>query len=286
VTPRPSYFLNGISLATLGFQPDPADGGRRHGITLEVRGVTLPGIAGTLDDGAPRQASARTITIAGTVRGATRTECLERIRTILALAGRGQVELRAIDANDRVILVERDGAAQAALHAPSLLEDDGAQRTGTLTLRFRAAEPAWRDREPQILAIGQTAVPCPLGHLLASPWTLEIFGSDLGVVTNPQVIYEDAGGNVQASVTLTGTLDWGTDATARYWLSTEGVAPRIRKLVTSSWTDTDAHLTAGRFFALSPLDGWTGDAAYPRVRLFDADGRATGLLTYFRRWEL
>lgn len=283
---RPSYFLNGVSLASLGFQPTGDDTGRRHGLAYELRGVQVPGVAGEFDGGSARQAAVRTITITGDVRGTTRTDCLEKIRTILALAGRGLVELRAVDASDRVILVERDGAAQAGLYAPTLLEDDSAQRGGTLTLRFRAAEPAWRDREPQLLAIGQVAVPLPLGHALAAPWTLEIFGSDLGTVTNPQVHYEDAGGQPIASLTLTGTLNWSTDATARYWLSTEGIAPRVRKMVSSNWTETDSHVTAGGFFALSPADGWPADGVYPTLRLYDADARATGLLRYFRRHEL
>lgn len=281
-----SYFLNGTSLAGLGFSPEPGESGRRDGLSLEVQGLRLPGIAGEFDVGSPRQASARTITISGTVTGSTRADFLDKVRTILALASRGQVELRAVDASDRVILVERDGAARASLHTPSLLENDSAVRRGTLSLRFRAAEPAWRDREPQLLAVGQTAVALPLGYSLASPFTLEIYGSELGTVTNPQVLYEDAGGNLIASLTLTGSLDWATDATARYELSTEGVAPRIRKMATSVWSDADSHLTAGTFFALSPLDGYPPAGQFPTLRLFDSAGRATGLIRYTRMHEL
>lgn len=282
----PSYFLNGVSLAGLGFSPTPGESGRRDGLTLSLQGLRLPGLAGELDVGSARQASPRTITIAGEVRGTTRADFLEKVRTILAHASRGLVELRAVDASDRVILVEREGAAKVSLFTPTLLETDAAQRAGALSLSFRAAEPAWRDRTPQLLAMGQAAVPLPLGYSIASPWTLEIFGSELGVVTNPQVLYEDAGGNLIASLTLTGTLDWATDATARYWLSTEGLAPRVRKMVTSNWQETDSHLTAGGFFALSPIDGFPPGGQYPTMRLFDASARATGLLTYTRRHEL
>ncbi len=282
----PSYFLNGVSLAGLGFLPTPGDSARRDGLAFDVQGLRLPGIAGELDVGAPRQAAPRTITLTGEVLGTTRADFLEKVRTILAHASRGLVELRAVDATDRVIFVERDGPARASLYTPTLLENDAAQRAGTLSLTFRAAEPAWRDRDPQILAIGQAPVAVPLGYSLASPWTLEIFGSELGVVTDPQVLYEDAGGNVIGSLTLTGTLDWATDATARYWLTTEGIAPRVRKMVASSWTETDSHLTAGGFFALSPIDGWAPGGQFPRLRLFDASARATGLLTYRRRHEL
>jgi hypothetical protein len=283
---RASYFLNGVSLASLGFQPTGEVTTRRSGLTVSVQGLRLPGVAGELDVGAARQAEPRILEITGDVRGTTRADCLDKIRTILAHAGRGLVELRAIDATDRVLMVERDGAAQAGLYVPTLLESESANRSGSLTLRFRAAEPFWRDREPQLLAIGQTAVPVPLGYDLGSDWTLEIVGSDLGAVTNPQVLYEDAGANLIASLTLTGSLDWGSDATARYWLSTEGVAPRIRKMVAASWVDADSHLTAGGFFQLNPIDGWPAGGQHPTMRLFDASARATGLLTYRKRFAL
>jgi hypothetical protein len=286
VSRRPSYFLNGVSLASLGFQPLPGDSGRRHGLTITRQGLRVPGLAGELDDGAPLEGAVRTITIDGEVRGTTRAACLENVRLILAHASRGLVELRAVDASDRVILVQRDREAVAALDTPSLTESESAVRNARLTLRFRAAEPAWRDREPTLLAIGQTPVPLPLGYSVPSPWTLEIFGSEDGTVTDPQVRYEDAGGQAVQTLTLTGTLNWATDATARYRLSCEGVAPRIWRMESGAWVDRDAHLTAGAWFQLSPLDGFPGGGQFPTLRLFDAAGRATGLLQYFRRHEL
>jgi hypothetical protein len=279
----PSWYLNGVSLADLGFQPEPTEPGRRAGLTLLRQSLEVPGVAGELDAGFGARASARTIVMAGEVRGTDRAAVLEAIRTILAHAGRGLVDLRCVDASDRVIRVLRSDAAVAGVDAPSMLAE---QRSGRLTLRFWAGEPAWRDVVPQQLAIGQVPVACPLGAGVPSPWTLEIFGSTAGVVTNPQVLYKDAAGNTVASLTLTGTLDWGTDATARYRLSTEGLVPRIRKMVAGVWTDDDSALTAGAFFALSPHDGFPSAGVYPSLQLFDAAGRATGLLTYTRRHEL
>jgi hypothetical protein len=283
---RPSYYLNGVSLAGLGFQPTPGESARRHGLTIVRSPLRIPGALGELTDGAPVSAATRTIVLEGEVRGTTRTDCLEKVRTILAHAGRGLVELRAVDASDRVILVERDREAIAALDTPSLAESDAVSRTARLTLRFLAAEPAWRDREPQLLAIGQTAVPLPLGYSVPSDWTLEIFGSELGTVVDPEVRYEDAGGNAVATLALTGTLDWGTDATARYRISTAGLAPRIRRVTSGVWGDADADLTSGTWFQLNPHDGWPQGGQYPTLRLFDASARATGLLTFTKRFEL
>lgn len=283
---RPSYYLNGVSLAGLGFQPTPGESARRHGLTYVRQGLALPGAIGELHDGAPVSAATRTIVIEGEVRGTTRADCLEKIRTILAYAGRGLVELRAVDATDRVIHVLRDREAIAALDAPSLAESESVSRTARLTLRFLAPEPVWRDRQPQLLAIGQTPVPLPLGHSVPSDWTLEVFGSELGAVVNPEIRYEDAAGNAVATLALAGTLDWGADATARYRISTEGVVPRIRRVTAGAWADADAHLTSGTWFQLSPLDGWPQGGQYPTLRLFDANARATGLLTYTRRHEL
>lgn len=279
----PSWYLNGVSLADLGFQPEPTEPGRRSGLTILRQSLEVPGVAGELDAGFGARASARTIVVAGEVRAADRAAVLEAIRTILAHASRGLVELRCVDATDRVIRVLRADAAAAGIDAPSMLAE---QRTGRLTLRFWAGEPAWRDVVPQQLAIGQSPVACPLGASVASPWTLDVFGSEAGVVTNPQVLYKDAAGNTVGSLTLTGTLNWSTDATARYQLSTEGLVPRIRKMVAGVWTDADSALTAGAFFALSPHDGWSPGGQYPTLQLFDADARATGLLTYSRRHEL
>jgi hypothetical protein len=103
---------------------------------------------------------------------------------------------------------------------------------------------------------------------------------------DPQVLYKDAAGNTIATLTLTGTLDWSTDATARYRLTTEGLVPRVRKMVGGAWTDADAALTAGTFFALAPEDGAPADGVYPTLQLYDAAARATGLLTYYRRHAL
>ncbi|MBX3173270.1 MAG: hypothetical protein KF709_02605 [Gemmatimonadaceae bacterium] len=282
---RPSYYLNGESLGALGFLPAPGSSGRRNGLAFETRGLQLPGVAGELDAGAPRQAAVRTIEIVGEVRGTGRADVLDKVETILALSGRGLVELRAVDAADRMILVERTGVTQVDVATPSLAEQDGASKSVSLTLRFRAADPTWRDREPQLLAIGQGSTPLPLGKLLPSPWTLEILGSELGTVVAPQVLYEDAGGNVLRTLTLSATLDWSTDATARYRISTEGVAPRVERMIAGVWTGADAECN-GDFFPLSPLDGWIPGGAYPRLRLYDAGGRATGQLRYRRRYEL
>lgn len=279
----PSYFLNGVSLAALGFVPAPGEPGRRSGLAFAHQGLEVPGVAGELDRGFPLRAAPRTVTIAGHVRGTNRDSVLTAIRTILAHAGRGLVELRCVDALDRVLLVERSGDAVATVEAPSLL---ASQRDGRLTLRFRAAEPAWRDVTPQVLAIGQTAVALPLGELLASPWTLEILGSEAGTVVDPVLHYTDAGGNLVTSLGLTGTLDWGTDATARWWLSTEGLTPRIRRMTAGVWADDAAALASGWFPTLSPLDGWSAGGQYPTLRLEDAGGRATGLLSFTRRHEL
>ncbi len=283
---RPSYYLNGINLASLGFQPTPGESARRHGLTLVRDGLRIPGAIGELYDGAPVSAASRTIVLEGEVRGTTRAECLERIRTILAHAGRGLVELRAVDAMDRIILVERDREAAIAIDTPSLAESESVSRNARITLRFLAAEPAWRDRTPQLLAIGQTPVPLPLGYSVPSDWTLELFGSDAGTVVDPQVLYEDAGGQLVQSFTLTNTLDWSTDGTARYLISTEGLVPRVRRMTAGVWADADAHVTGGGFFQLDPRDGFPGSGAAPTLRVFDAAGRGTGLLMYRRRWEL
>lgn len=282
MTRAASWYLNGVSLATLGFQPEPTELGRRSGLSQSVQGLEIPGVAGELDIGAPVRAPARYVTVAGEVRAADRDAVLEAIRTILAHAGRGVVALRCVDAADRVILVDRVDAT-AGVFAPSML---AAQRDGRVALRFRAAEPAWRDLVPQLLVIGQTPVACPLGYQLGSPWTLDIFGSLAGVVTDPEVHYADAAGNAVASLTLTGTLDWGTDATARYRITTDGLAPRVRKMVAGVWEDADDDLSDGGFFQLSPLDGWPAAGEHPSVRLYDAAGRGTGLLMYGKRHEL
>jgi hypothetical protein len=284
MTPLPSYYLNGVSLATLGFRPIPTEAGRRSGLTLTRDYLDVPGALGQLPAGFGPRATARTIVVDGEVRSTDRAAVLEAIRQILAHAGRGPVDLRCVDAMDRVITVERVDVAAAGVFAPSLLS---AQRDGHVRLQFTAAEPAWRDLTPQLLAIGQVATACPLGYGIPSTWTLDIFGSAAGDVVNPQVIYEDAAGTTVASFTLTGTLvSWATDATTRYRITTEGLAPRIRKMVAGAWTDADNHLTAGTLFQLSPHDGWPAGAQYPTVRLFDASARATGLLTYTRRHEL
>jgi hypothetical protein len=282
MTPLPSYYLNGVSLATLGFRPIPTEAGRRSGLTLTRDYLDVPGALGQLPAGFGPRATARTIVVDGEVRSTDRAGVLEAIRQILAHAGRGPVDLRCVDAMDRVITVERVDVAAAGVFAPSLLS---AQRDGHVRLQFTAADPAWRDLAPQVLAMGQVATPCPLGYGIPSTWTLEIFGSAAGVVTDPQVLYEDAAGNAVASFTLTGTLDWGSDATAKYRVTTEGLAPRIRKMVAGAWTDADSHLTAGTLFQLSPHDGFPAGAVYPTVRLFDASARATGLLTFTRRHE-
>lgn len=279
----PTWYLNGVSLAALGFVAEPTEPGRRSGVTLVRQGLELPGVLGELDAGVAARAPARTIQVAGYVFGADRDAVLEAIRTILAHAGRGLVDLRCVDASDRVIRVLRTEQAIAGVEAPSMLAD---QRSGRLALRFWAAEPAWRDLMPQVLAIGQTPVPCPLGYSLPSSWTLEIFGSEAGTVVAPQVLYLDAAGNTVGSLTLSGTLNWSTDATARYRLSTEGLVPRIRRVAAGVWVDDDAALSAGGFFALSPDDGFPADGVYPSMQLYDAAARATGQLTYYRRHEL
>jgi len=278
-----TWYLNGIRLDTLGFVPTPAPAGRRSGMSLERTALQFPGLAGELDGGTAPIARARTISIPGMVRGTSLADALAKARTVVALAGRGAVTLRCVDASDRVIAGVLEGETTVEAAQPALATR---QQWVSVTLRFRCAEPYWRDVQPQLLALGQTAVACPLGHGAPSPFTLEIFGSEGGVVTNPQVLYEDAAGNLVASLTLTGTLDWGTDATARYRISTEGLAPRIQKMVAGAWTDAESHLTAGALFALSPHDGWPADGVSPTLRLFDAAGRATGLLTYHRRHEL
>ena len=279
----PSYYLNGVNLASLGFLPTPGETGRRSGLALTRPQVELAGVAGRVPTGA-LSAAPRAITITGEVLAADRDTCLAAVRTILAHAGRGSVELRCVDALDRIIPVTRDGTADFSVDTPSLL---AAQRSGRLTLRFLASDPCWRDRDPLDRALGQSAVACPVGDSLPSPWTLQIFGSAAGAVTAPQILYADAEGTTVESMTLTGSLtSWATDPTALWELSTEGLVLRIRKRLAGVWADDDAALSAGAAFQLSPLDGWPADAVYPTVRLYDAGGLATGRLVWRRRHEL
>lgn len=278
-----TWYVNGQRLDLLGFTPTPAPAGRRTGLSISRPGLTLPGQAGEVSAGVSRTARAREMSIPGVVRGTSLSDVLDKTRKIVAWCGRGIVTLRCVDATDRVIEAELVGdtiveAAQPALSTYT--------KWVSLTLRFTAADPFWRDLTPQSLAIGQSPVACPLGYGAPTSWTLDILGSEAGTVTDPQVLYKDAAGNTVASLTLTGTLVWASDATARYQLTTEGLAPRIRKMVAGVWTDTDAALTAGSFFMLSPHDGDPTSAIYPTLQLFDAAARATGLLTYHRRHEL
>jgi hypothetical protein len=280
----PSWYINGVSLAGLGFLPEPTGPGRRSGLAFAHTALPMPGRAGQLPDGFGPTASPRTIVISGEVKLADRDAVLTSLRTILAHAGRGTVELRCVDAMDRVIHAVRDGSAVSSVDTPSMLS---AQRTARVELRFTAHDPCWRDRDPQDLAIGQVAVALPLGALLPSPFTLEIYGSVDGDVENPQVLYADAEGATVQSVTLTGTLtSWATDPTSMWRISTEGPVTRIRKRLAGVWANDDAALTAGALFALDPADGWTEDAVYPTLRLFDAAARATGRISFRRRHEL
>lgn len=277
-----TWYVNGQRLDTLGFRPTPAPAGRRAALEIERPMLTLPGLAGEIPAGTPPSARARLVTIPGVVRGSALSDALERARQVVAVCRRGVVALRCVDATDRVIAAELDGQLIVEAAQPALASQ---QQWVSLTLRFRAAEPYWQDTVPQLLAVGPTAVACPLGAAPA-PWTLEIFGSAAGVVSDPEVRYKDAAGNTVATLTLDGDLDWSTDATARWRLSTEGLVPRIRKMVAGAWTDADSALVGGAFFALSPLDGDPAAGAYPTLELSDAAGRATGVLTYARRHEL
>lgn len=275
----PSWYLNGISLATLGFTPEPTAPSRRSGLSLIRQSVELPGVAGEIASGFGPRASARTITVAGNVRGADRATTLEAIRTILSHANRGLVSLRCVDALDREILVERTDAAIAGLEAPSMLAE---QRDGRVELRFWAAEPAWRDLAPQVLVIGHDATPCPLGGL-PSPWTLEITSTRDGGANSVTVHYEDAASNLVASLELDGVV--GIDRI--YRITTEGEVPRVRYFGASGWVDAEADVVAGNFFLLSPHDGAPALGLYPTVRLEDPDGGYTSaVLTYTRRHEL
>jgi hypothetical protein len=278
-----TWYVNGQRLDQLGFTPTPAPAGRRTGLSISRPGLTLPGQAGEVFAGVARTARAREIGIPGLVRGTSLTDALDKARKLIALCGRGIVTLRCVDATDRVIEAELIGDTIVEAAQPALSTHT---KWVSVTLRFTCADPYWRDLLPQTLLLGQVAVACPLGYGAPTPWTLEIFGSEAGTVTDPQVLYKDAGGNTVASLTLTGTLNWATDTTARYRLTTEGLAPRIQKMVAGVWTDADSALTAGSFFMLSPHDGDPVSALYPTMQLYDAGGLATGLLTYHRRHEL
>lgn len=274
----PSWYLNGINLAALGFQPEPTAPGRRSGLTLVRPSIEIPGVAGEFPAGYGPRATARTIVLAGQVRGADRASTLEAIRSILSHANRGLVSLRCVDALDREILVERTDAAIAGLEAPSMMAE---QRDGRIELRFWAAEPAWRDVSPQVLVIGHDATPCPLGGL-PSPWTMEITTTRDGS-GEPTIHYEDAAGNPVATIELSGLVG----GTWIYLVSTEGDVPRVRYFGASGWVDAEADVVSGTFFLLSPHDGAPALGLYPTVRLSDADGGYTSaVLTYRRRHEL
>lgn len=279
-----TWYINGDSVERFGFRPAPPPAGRRSALALERPGITLPGVLGTLDAGSPSAGKPRVISIPGSIRGTSLSDALEKVRVLVALARRGTVELRCVDAPNIVIHGVLDGDQVAEAAFPQLKPS---QLWATVTLRFLCHDPCWRDRDPLDIALGQVAVALPLGYSVSSPWTMEIFGSVDGAVTDPQVLYADAEGTTVQSFTLTGTLSsWATDATAMWRISTEGLVPRIRKRLLGVWANDDAALTAGAVFALDPRDGWPPDAIYPSVRLFDAAGRATGRLTYRRRHEL
>jgi hypothetical protein len=216
--------------------------------------------------------SPRTITV--TVDIVTES-LLDRQTMLDALARetRGRLVLRTADRPDREISVVCQGTGLTFYDQPLAVS------AASLMLTFVAPDPVWMDREPLVLGLSSTRVPCPLGTATVAP-ALTLYG---GTVVNPVVIVRAASGEEVGRLTLTGSLvSTGAlviDAAAQ---TLEHVVAGVRQ---TGATVGLAWLTSGTFPLLDPSDADAAQSAWPTIELSASSGTPTGVLTYARRYS-
>ena len=186
---------------------------------------------------------------------------------------RGRLRLRTADRPDREISVVCQGTALTFYHQPLAVV------ACSLTLTFVAPDPVWTAREPLVLALSGTRVPCPLGTATVAP-RLTLYG---GTVVNPVVIVRAANGEEAGRLTLTGSLS-STGALV-IDAATQTLAHYVAGVLQTGATVGLAWLTSGTFPLLDPSDADATQSAWPTIELTASSGTPTGVLTYARRFS-
>jgi hypothetical protein len=243
--------------ATYGLKLAASDGARDLP-SRRVDPVVIPDVPGVTLLAAP-QIDARSISLTGTVQGTTAIDVRAKRDALLAVLRRGRVRLRLGDAPTRELPVEILSAKIASTGAQQLA------RTLPITIECLALDPFWRDVTPQVVALGLSPTPLPLGTAPVAP-----------------VLVCSAPGPVLA-ITLRTAL--GASVTSLQLAGLEaGVACTIdcaARTIRQGAVSMISALISGDFPVLDVVDqGDFAASAWPTL----AVSQGTATATYTRRW--
>lgn len=263
-----SVYVNGLSLASLGFVLDeasgPADGLERTDQTVE-----LPQGVGSFLGTAQGRVAPRTLVIAGSLLATTQSTLDDAQDAIKAACGAGLVEVRLVTRD--VVYRGRLVGLSIARTAPQLRTTNPAARC---TLRFLCHDPFAYDRTPNVIGFGSTRVAIPLGTAPSrgrSWWSAII--TIAGAATDPTLTYSDAAGNAL------GTMAFTFDPTVADAIEIDVGRSLVTRIQSGVRDNGLPYLTAGYTFpALDPADGDYATSQWPGLAV--SSGSAS--IRYFR----
>jgi hypothetical protein len=249
---------------------DGVDASRAYGLILErdedsrslpsvrLDTIAIPRVPGLVLLSDP-EIEARPMTLQATIRGATADEARTRRDALFAVLRRRRITLRLGDQPTREIAVHVVRATISSQPAQMIA------RTLPIAIEVLALDPYWVDLAPQVVALGRTPTPLPLGTAPSLPiLTVPTPGSVLTVTLR------NALGETVSVLQLAG-LTPGTALTIDAAAQTmrQGAISVLHTLIAGDFPRLDV-VAHGDFAA----------SAWPTLAL----SQGTGTATYHRRW--
>ncbi len=256
---------NGVDMGkSVGFVVERVSGWPDAGAN-RVDSIALPGGRGRLVTRIEAD-QAKTLTVAGTVLGASLTERNSLQDRLKRLLGSGAIRVRRVDHADRTAIGYRTGAIVITDVAPSM-------RRSECRVSFDVLVPSGviEDTVPLPYGFGSTPTAMPLGNWPVKPlirWRGPGGGSGVTFVART------AAGVPFSTFTLTGTFA-STD-----WFEIDCSTYRIQKIASGTRTAAYSAYSGDNLPVLDPADGDAPASSWPTLEC-DA-GTATAI--YARTW--
>lgn len=249
---------------------------RWHAPSRQFPTLAVPGLAGSVLTAEPTTGP-RQLTITASLDPAARTlpALQSAIDALQELTGHGLVRITVDDDENAPRVIE--GVCTECQIAPVV--HPLVTQVARVTLTLVCPRPTWEDVAPQVVALGSTPTPIPIGTaesggviwIAAPAWSAN--------VVTPVVTLRAASGRQLATLTWAGTLTAGTDALA---LDLD----RSTAIKYASGTASNAIASlSGDFFPLTPPQGAPRFASYPTLQVTASSGTPSATWVGPRRWR-
>lgn len=233
--------VNGTTLDSMGFKPSTLEG-NWDGPSLRVDEIVIPGAEGTVETTHEETLDPLDLTITGELQGTSEQDFEDKLDALKLALYRALITIIVGNQDAR----QRTGRVVGVKVSMGQSEFD----TGLVAIRIHCANPRLYATSTTTVT-GAAATDLAVAQGTARTYPVITLTS----ATNPVITYKNYAGATVATLTVTGSGTIIIDCN-----------PVTGRTITIDGVRSDDALSAGDFFAISPVDGTPSLSQWPTIR--------------------